>query len=70
MGSNPMELEPRPAGERIGDWDESPPERTRSSASLENLNPMDKPEYSRPMWIRKRREAGLPDYPPQQENES
>lgn len=57
------ELEARLAKERLSDWDESPPERTSNAVSLEQLDPRDKPEYTREMWIRKRREAGLPDYP-------
>lgn len=50
-------------GERIGDWDESPPVRSGPGKSLAEVDPRDKPAYMREFWIQKRRNAGLPDYP-------
>lgn len=50
--------------DRITDWSTSPPTIIKGGArSLDEIDPAELPDFQRPIVIRKRRAAGLADYP-------
>jgi len=53
-----------------GEWDTHPPKATKTDPDLAKVDPRDKLPMYRDFWIRKRRAAGLPDYPPAKEGDA